>query len=462
VPKITVVLTSYNHSKYLREAIDSVLNQTFQDFELIIWDDASTDNSWNIISSYTDPRINTAQSESNSAWSAWIPLLNGKLSSDYIATHHSDDVWEPDKLSEQVSFLNSNPSCGAVFTNVTPIGENGEIFADKKHFYYSIFDQRNRTRQGWLNRFFYDGNCLCHPSVLMRREALEDAGGYRYGLPQLGDFDLWIRLCLKYDIYVLPKRLTKFRIRANEANASGNKPTARIRSRFEILKILENYRKIDDINELLAVLPKAREYHSNKGFNIDFLLAMVAVHDGPAVWFKLFGLNLLYELLNNIECATAIKSLYNFDSTNFKELTATYDIFSHERLAEMDTELVKLSQVLAERDSSLASLNHALAERDSNLASLNQALAERDSNLASLNHTLAERDSNLASLNHTLAERDSNLASLNRAFVEANLKITRLISSRSWRLTRPLRLFGRLLRGELKAGVEGPRDHGGD
>ena len=436
MPKISVVLTSYNHSKYLRDAIDSVLNQTFQDFELIIWDDASTDDSWNIITSYTDPRISPVRSESNSAGSACFSLMNRESTGDYIAIHHSDDVWEPNKLSEQFSFLSSNSDIAAVFTNVTPIGENGEVFTDKKHFYFSIFDQPNRTRHGWLNHFFYVGNCLCHPSVLMRRKTFEESGGYRYGLFQLGDLDLWVRLCLKYEIYVLPKRLTRFRIRENESNASGDKATTRIRGRFEFLRILENYRKIDNIDELLAVFPKAREYHSDKGFNIEFLLAMVAIHDGPWVFTKLFGLNLLYELLNKSDSANAIKAIYDFDSVKYMQITGAHDIFSNERLAQLEAELVERNQ--------------ALAERDGHLVSLNQALAERDGKLASLKQALEERDGNLASLKQALEDRDGELASLNQGLVELNFRITRLTSSRSWRLTRPLRVFDRLLRGEMK------------
>jgi glycosyltransferase involved in cell wall biosynthesis len=414
VPKISILLTSYNHAKYLREAIDSVLNQTFQDFELVVLDDGSTDDSWNIITSYNDPRIRPIRSVTNRH--AGISIANRELASDLIAIHHSDDVWEPSKLSEQFSFLHSNPDIAAVFTNATPIGENGEAFADKNHFYYSIFDQPNRTRQSWLNRFFYVGNCLCHPSVLMRRKSFEESGRYRYGFFQLGDLDLWVRLCLKNEIFILPKKFIKFRIRENEANASGNTAAARIRGRFESLRILENYRKIDNIHDLLAVFPKAREYHSQKGFNVEFLLAMVAIHDGPWIFTKLFGLNLLHELLNETDTADTIKAIYDFDATNFVQITAAHDIFSGERLAQLEAERIGQNQALVERDSNLASLNQALAERDSNLASLKQALAERDSNLASLNQTLA-----------------------------------RLTSSHSWRLTRPLRIFGRLLRGELKS-----------
>ena len=216
---------------------------------------------------------------------------------------------------------------------MTAIGENGEVFAPE---YFCIFDQPNRTRYRWLHSFFYIGNCLCHPSVLFRRSAFEKSGGYRYGLIQTDDFDLWVRLCLKNDIHVLPKKLTRFRIRENASNMSADTPTTRIRWRFEVLQILENYRNIDDIDEFLAIFPKAREYHSEKGFNIEFLLAMVAIHDGPWIFTKLFGQSLLFQLLNKSQSARDIKSIYGFDCVQFKQITGVHDIFSIERLGELE------------------------------------------------------------------------------------------------------------------------------
>ena len=100
------------------------------------------------------------------------------------------------------------------------------------------------------------------------------------------------------------------------------------------------------------------------------------------------------------------------------------------------------------------------SERDEKLASLSQALTERDRQLASLSQALADRDDKLASLSQALAERDGKLASLSQALAGLTSKITRLTSSRSWRLTRPLRFLGRILRGELKTAINGERDHG--
>jgi glycosyltransferase involved in cell wall biosynthesis len=93
MPKISVILTSFNHEKYIREAIESVLVQTFIDFELIIWDDASTDQSWDIINSYSDTRIKAYRNEVNRRYvinRAIIEVASGQ----YIAIHHSNDIWE--------------------------------------------------------------------------------------------------------------------------------------------------------------------------------------------------------------------------------------------------------------------------------------------------------------------------------------------------------------------------------
>src|SRR5215471_3351125 len=135
-PKVSVVLSSYNHAKYLRQSIDSVLSQDFSDFELIIWDDASTDNSWEIISSYKDGRIRAFRNETNRFIDHFRQAISEVARGEYIAIHHSDDIWDPEKLNKQVAVLDANPFYGAVFTWVQIIDEDGQSFQDRDHFYY--------------------------------------------------------------------------------------------------------------------------------------------------------------------------------------------------------------------------------------------------------------------------------------------------------------------------------------
>ena len=126
MPKVTVILTSFNHEKYIREAIDSVLNQTFTDFELIILDDGSSDNSWHLINQYSDSRIKACCSLVNVGGVVGVnKAISEQATGKYIAIHHSDDIWELDKLEKQVVYLEAHSEIGAVFTWVQIIDEHG-------------------------------------------------------------------------------------------------------------------------------------------------------------------------------------------------------------------------------------------------------------------------------------------------------------------------------------------------
>jgi glycosyltransferase involved in cell wall biosynthesis len=336
MPNVSVILTSFNHEKYIREAIDSALNQTFTDFELIILDDCSSDNSWDLINQYSDPRIKMFRNEVNKGPVAGVNKAISEIAlGEYIAIHHSDDVWELDKLEKQVAFLDAHPEIGAVFTNALAIAEDSSPLSDEKHFYSNIFDQPNRTRHEWLRFFFNHGNALCHPSVLIRKVCYEECGLYRYGMAQLPDFDMWIRLCLKHEIHVLPERLVRFRVRDNEANASASRPETRIRTLYEFYKLLPNYRKLTRFEDLVKVFPSAEKYNRNEETDMGFVLGMVVLEQKSFPFTLLFGQDLLFEAISDPMRAANIKRLYGFDYKSFIALTGQHDVFSREEIGEI-------------------------------------------------------------------------------------------------------------------------------
>ena len=417
MPKVTVILTSFNHSKYLKESIDSVLDQTFTDFELIIWDDCSSDNSWKIIGSYTDPRIKAYQNPYNMGGgnvNRALQLATGR----YVAIHHSDDVWELHKLERQVAFLDLHHDVGAVFSNALAISENGTPFKDHNHFYSSIFDQRNRSRHEWLNRFFYYGNALCHPSILIRKECYQDCGPYRPGLAQLPDFDMWIRLCLKYDIHVLPEKLVRFRILAKEANSSGSRPSTRIRSINESYIILKNYLKISRFDEMVAIFPEANKFSSEDGFDAGFVLAMVALETAAPQWAKLLAIEVLFDLAWSTEKATRIERIYGFTAKDLPQITANNDPFA-----------VEVLRVFAEQreELELSAKNH-------------QDYLEHHAEIeAKLAHEIATLKSELSQQAILLAEQERVLAARDKLIDSKDAIIDDLYDSLSWKITAPLR-----------------------
>lgn len=510
MPRISVILTSFNHEKYLRESIDSVLAQTYQDYELIILDDASTDGSWEIILEYDDPRIIAISSERRGQVASQInKAIMEMASGEFICIHHSDDIWESTKLERQISHIDRNPHVTAVFTNAQPIMEDGQPLSDRTHFYADVFNQPNRSRYEWLRYFLNNGNALCHPSVLIRKSSYSECGVYKLCFLQNDDFDMWIRLLLRRDIYILPERLVRFRIRENEANISGNRRDSRIRSIYEYYLLLRNYRDIEDFAELVKIFPGAKDYDRGAETDIQFALAMTILHESTHGFGQLFALDLLFELVSDQVRARKLERIYDFNVMDFFALTGQYDVFAGETIAAHEShirelnismsrlgiqiesqrsELTAYAQQAASMHGSLSTKEYELIQAYGQIETQRAELSEYEKQTASLVELTANQEIRVAQLGRKLSMQESDLERLHdlaarkdRLIFEANTRIEEqtnqintlkresderwgeiqaLINSRSWRLTKPLRFAGRLLRGEFSIAVASLRRYG--
>ncbi len=326
-PVVSILLAAYNHAKYVAEAIQSALDQTYRDFELIIIDDGSTDGTADIIRGIDDPRILKRFSETNQGMIVTKRRCLEMAQGRYIAVLNSDDLFLPGKLEKQVAYLDAHPETGAVFTFAQVIDDNGDPFSDQNHSYFAIFDQPNRSRFQWLRHFFYAGNCLCMPSAMIRRDVFPVIGLQDPRLVQLPDYDLWIRLCLHYDIHIIQEKLTCFRVRAGEANASGRRPENIIRGAFEHVRILREFLKIPNRAVLLAIFPEAASLLSEDletdSDDIAFILAQLASQGGAH--HKAFALDLLFERMGDASCVQKFQDRYRFSYKDFIRLTGMLD-----------------------------------------------------------------------------------------------------------------------------------------
>ena len=210
-PRVSVIIPSYNHEAFVGEAIESVLNQDFQDYELLIADDHSSDHSVDVIKTYTDKRIRTFFLNENLGATGILKFLIEHARGEYIALLNSDDRWCPGKLSKQYAFLEKNQDYAACFTWADFIDEHGNPIKKDSDLDLHMFIRENRTQYAWLNFFFYNGNCLCHPSILIRKSVYDTLGYYNGAYRQLPDFEYWIRLCVKYPIYIIEEVLVNHR-----------------------------------------------------------------------------------------------------------------------------------------------------------------------------------------------------------------------------------------------------------
>lgn len=190
----------YNAEKFLREAIDSILQQSFAHFEFLILDDGSTDTSVAIIQSYNDPRIRFIQNEKNLGISATLNRGIEVASCELIARMDADDISYPTRLQKQYDFFEANKDVALLSTWVREITETGEVVRVQKWrtpFYYY-----NLTFECWIY----------HPTVMYRRSAVLDVGAY--STPYSEDFDLWWHLSRKYKMDTLPVVLVDYRLTA--------------------------------------------------------------------------------------------------------------------------------------------------------------------------------------------------------------------------------------------------------
>ena len=262
MPKVSVLLSNYNGDKHLDESISSVLSQTYKDFEFIIVDDASTDSSRKVIVNYHDKRIKKYYAEKNRNIAYSLNLALSMASGEYIARIDSDDVWELNKLEIQVQYMENHSECGACFTKVNIIDEYSNIANDMYDEYFQLFNSaENKSQREWLRFFFYQGNCLCHPSVVIRRNVLEHVGGY-YHLAYVPaeDYELWTRIVMKYPIHILEEKLVRYRWEETVNKISGKTdgriyafPNIMMLTRKRIMENIDNedlvrYFKEDFIN----------------------------------------------------------------------------------------------------------------------------------------------------------------------------------------------------------------------
>ena len=294
-PRVSIIIPSYNHERFVGRAIESALAQTYQDFEIVITDDASTDGSVDILSSYArqDPRIKLFLNRFNYETHAVNHCIQHS-SGDYIAMLSSDDEFFPAKLERQVDFLDRHPEVAAVFTQARIVDEQNRDLPDSSHSYCTIFQQPNRSRHEWLRHFFFEGNCLCHPSVLIRRSVYDTLGVYNPLMGALDDLDMWVRICLHHEIHVLGDTLVNFRVRDAQANVSGDTPENFRRGQFEMIKILDHFVSPDALAQLHLIFPEFADQLAGASDAVKrHVLANAALATGQ-LSHRFWGIDLLY------------------------------------------------------------------------------------------------------------------------------------------------------------------------
>jgi glycosyltransferase involved in cell wall biosynthesis len=209
MPRVSVIITTYNEEALIAEAVGSVLAQTYRDFEVVVVDDGSSDRTADRVEAFSDPRIKVIR-QPHIGRCAALNLAVAASVGEYVAPQDADDLWLPERLGRQVAFLDAHPEIALVGAWVLLRDARGR----ERLFPRPVSDRAIRLAMGW-------GNPIVHTAALIRRRAIEAAGPYADSLFE--DYELFIRIAESHLLANLPEVLVVVR-KARPASRSRAQP----------------------------------------------------------------------------------------------------------------------------------------------------------------------------------------------------------------------------------------------
>jgi len=201
---ISILLATYNGEKYIEKSIESILSQTFKDFELLIAFNGTTDNSKELVSKYCDNRIRTFDYGDDKGKSITLNKLLKECKYDWCAIQDDDDIWLPNKLEEQIKYINEYDVIGTLINYIDELD--------------NIIGSPNLSIDPLTIRIFslYGNNQVANTSTIFKKNDAVEIGGWREGIDGIEDFDFWLRLMRNGKNFInIPNKLLLHRLHSN-------------------------------------------------------------------------------------------------------------------------------------------------------------------------------------------------------------------------------------------------------
>ncbi len=289
-PLVSICIPNYNGSRYLSESIKSALSQTYENIEVIVVDNCSTDGSWKIISSFKG-----VQSYRNKYNIGYVGNLNRCVEyarGKYIKILHADDILEKDAIEKQVKMLESGKSIGLVYGSVSIINDDGT----KTGVVISSDTDVKIERIKKLDQLLR-GNHIMFPSAMVRKECFGGTGIFDEELPFCCDWDMWMRICLKYDAACLKDIVANYRVHIESGSQKYEMKNLAALDQYKMFNKIFNLIKDEAILKrkkfyyfILAREQIAKSLHSTIGGNPTHarrhLIASVLIQNSPLFFFS--------------------------------------------------------------------------------------------------------------------------------------------------------------------------------
>lgn len=216
---VSICIPTYNSGKFIEDSLLSIINQTYRNIEIIIGDNASSDNTFEIVKKYQkkDSRIKYYTNETNLGYSENCNKLISISKGEYVSIYHSDDIYNLKIIEKEVDILEKNLDISGVFANYERINEHGVILKNTE--YPILVDQKIKrvNLDEYINVVLNKGvSCFCCPSSMIRKEVYERLGGYNPNLKYICDSDMWSRILLDGSLGILKEKLIQYRVHSKQ------------------------------------------------------------------------------------------------------------------------------------------------------------------------------------------------------------------------------------------------------
>lgn len=320
MPKISVLCPTFNHEKYVGYFIQSILNQTFADWELIIVDDCSTDNNIQQIKKYSDSRIHLYISDYNQGIGNSLNYAFSKAKGDYIVICASDDMLEPDYFDYINTTFKKNKSTGVLYSSLNVIDENNTVYAQN-------LLNPSYNRISLLKELFYNWNVLFSPGLAVRKSIFKNLIPMDISMIQHQDYQWHVLLLAQTDCNIADKAYVNYRfIKRNEKSLGSASYGEYNRLRLEIDRLMDSFLTIKDIN-MIRDITNSELCDKIPSSCSDYIWASEALKSGSPER-RQWGYKVISKMFNDSKCRKALNKSIGMTFGKFLKIANEIDFYA--------------------------------------------------------------------------------------------------------------------------------------
>ena len=380
---ISICMLCYNHEKFVAESIESILSQTYENWELIIVDNASTDSSAKLIDTYVkqDSRITFLPQETNTFVSLGLNIAMKNAKGEYMALLSADDNFAPTKLEEQLGFMQTE-ALDLSFTWINAIDSHSKTSAPDMQAWFNKPDVRTLT--DILRCYFKMINVTNAPTVMLKTSLLQTTLMHDQRLLQTQDMEYWIRLFKQTQkVAILQKKLTNYRVLEDGGNLSSNKSPEKVnRTNFEMIQLWEQLFTLD--NTLLSKVFQTEITKDNKYFVIYEHLKTKKID----VWQYAMLMHIYRTLEADCNVTSPLFKLFFEEYGKFSLVSETFLFEKGESIDWLEEQLKNHKKTLQSKEKGIVWLNQELKTKDASITQIEKKMILIEKEIQSKNETI--------------------------------------------------------------------------